>query len=53
MPRIVGFDDGKKTELTRFNPGNAHAWGLSNHEAYVGSGELDGDQTTQGKHRFT
>jgi hypothetical protein len=23
--------------LTRFNLGNAHAWGLSNHGAYVGS----------------
>jgi hypothetical protein len=39
--------------LTRFNPGNAHAWGLSRHEELVGSGELDGDQTTQGNTGFT
>jgi hypothetical protein len=31
--------------LTRFNPGNAHVCGLSRHGAYVGSNELDGDQT--------
>jgi hypothetical protein len=31
--------------LTRFNPGNAHVYGLSRHGAYVGSGELDSDQT--------
>jgi hypothetical protein len=39
--------------LTRFNPGNAHAWGLSRHEELVGSGELDGDQTAQGNTGFT
>jgi hypothetical protein len=33
----------------RFNPGNAHAGGLLNHGAHVGSDELDSDQTTQGK----
>jgi hypothetical protein len=31
--------------MTRFNPGNAHVCGLSRHVAYVGSGELDVDQT--------
>jgi hypothetical protein len=38
--------------MTRFDPDNAHAWGLSNHGAIRGSGELDGDQTTQRKHRI-
>jgi hypothetical protein len=40
-------DGGKKADggVTRFNPGNAHVYGLSRHEAYVGSGELDDDQT--------
>jgi hypothetical protein len=40
-------------QLTRFNPGNAHAWGLLRHEELVGSSELDGDQTTQGNTGFT
>jgi hypothetical protein len=31
--------------LTRFYPGNAHVCGLSRHGAYMGPGELDGDQT--------
>jgi hypothetical protein len=31
--------------MTRFNPGNAHVCELSRHGAYVGSGELGGDQT--------
>jgi hypothetical protein len=31
-----------RRQLTRFDPGNAHAWGLSIYVAYVGSGELDG-----------
>jgi hypothetical protein len=33
--------------VMRFNPGNAHVRGLSRHDELVGSGELDGDQTTQ------
>jgi hypothetical protein len=33
------------SQLTRFYPGNAHVCGFSRHGAYVGSGELDGDQT--------
>jgi hypothetical protein len=39
--------------VTRFDPGNAHAWGLSNHGAIRGSGELDGDQMTQRNTGFT
>jgi hypothetical protein len=34
-----------RQRLTRFYPGNAYVCGLSRHGAYVGSGELDGDQT--------
>jgi hypothetical protein len=30
--------------VTRFNLGNAHVCGLSNHGELVGSDELDGDQ---------
>jgi hypothetical protein len=37
----------------RFNPGNAHACGLSRHGELVGSGELDGDQTVQKNMGFT
>jgi hypothetical protein len=40
-------------QLTRFNPGNAHTCGFLNHGAYVGSGELDGDQTIQENTGFT
>jgi hypothetical protein len=39
--------------VMRFNPGNAHTWGLLIHGVYVGSDELDGDQTTQGNTGFT
>jgi hypothetical protein len=39
--------------LTRFNTGNAHAWGLLNHGVLVGSSKLDGDQMTQGDTGFT
>jgi hypothetical protein len=38
--------------VTRFNPGNAHVYGLSRHGALVGSGELDGDQTKTVGHGF-
>jgi hypothetical protein len=38
--------NGEKCQtVMRFNPGNAHVCGLSRHRAFVGSGELDGDQT--------
>jgi hypothetical protein len=48
----IGFSAERKL-LTRFDPGNAHAWGLLRHGAFVGSGELDGDQTAQGDTGFT
>jgi hypothetical protein len=39
--------------LTRFNPDNAHVCGLSRHGAYVGSGELDSDQTKAEGHEVS
>jgi hypothetical protein len=40
-----------KGYLTRFNPGNAHVFGLSRHGALVGSGKFDDDQTKAEGHR--